>query len=152
MLCSYNEVYCVIHWWFLMSWQKFVVLGTNLHPHYVPIPVSTYSYLRIDILHIDVYKEIYCMHVFHSSFLLSHSKGYTQTVPQTNPGLVKYSQQNVTMDWPFCLIPKAFRLRVVLGMLKISPAFAKSICPLFTEDISERMALDPHENLFVFLI
>ena len=35
-------------------------------------------------------------------------------------------------------------------MLKVSLAFAKSVCPLFTEEISERMALDPHDYLFVF--
>ena len=48
--------------------------------------------------------------------------------------------------------PKALRLRVDLGMLEVSLAFAKSICPLFTEEISERMALDPHEYPFVILI
>ena len=48
--------------------------------------------------------------------------------------------------------PKALRLRVDLGMLKISLVFAKSIGPLFTEEISERMPLDPHEYFFVFLI
>ena len=47
---------------------------------------------------------------------------------------------------------KTLRLIVDLGMLKVSLAFAKSICPLFTEEISERIALDPHDYLFVFLI
>ena len=46
--------------------------------------------------------------------------------------------------------PKALRLRVDL-VLEVSLAFAKSICPLFTEEISERMALDPHNYLFVSL-
>ena len=48
--------------------------------------------------------------------------------------------------------PKALRLRVDLDMLKVLLAFAKSIRPLFTEKISERILLDPHEYLFVFLI
>ena len=48
--------------------------------------------------------------------------------------------------------PKALRLIVDLGMLKVSLAFAKSICPLFTEEISERIALDPHDYLFDFLM
>ena len=39
-----------------------------------------------------------------------------------------------------------------LGMLKVSLAFAKSICPLFTDEISERIELDPQDYLFVFLI
>ena len=39
--------------------------------------------------------------------------------------------------------PKALRLREDLGMWKVSLAFAKSVCPLFNEEISERMALDP---------
>ena len=50
------------------------------------------------------------------------------------------------------LDPKALRLIVDLGMLKVSLAFAKSICPLFTAEISERIALDPYDNLFVSLI
>ena len=47
---------------------------------------------------------------------------------------------------------KALRLRVGLGMLKVSLAFAKSICPLSTEEVSERVALDPHDYLFAFFI
>ena len=47
---------------------------------------------------------------------------------------------------------KTLRLIVDLGMLKVSLAFAKSICRLFTDKISERIALDPHEYLFVFFI
>ena len=52
----------------------------------------------------------------------------------------------------FVFNPKALRLRVDLGILKVSLAFAKSICPLFTEEISERMALDPRDYFFVFPI
>ena len=48
--------------------------------------------------------------------------------------------------------PKALRLRVDLGMLKVSLAFAKSMCPLFTEEIVERMALLHHDYQFVFII
>ena len=48
--------------------------------------------------------------------------------------------------------PKALRLRVNVGMLEDSLAFAKSICPLFSDEISERMALDPHDYTFVILI
>ena len=40
--------------------------------------------------------------------------------------------------------PKTLRLTMDLGMLKVSLAFAKSICLRFTEEISERIALDPH--------
>ena len=41
--------------------KKFVVvLGTNLHPNFVTTSVSRYSYLHIDISHIDVYEEIFC--------------------------------------------------------------------------------------------
>ena len=47
--------------------------------------------------------------------------------------------------------PKALHLRMDLGMLKASLAFAKYICPLFTEEISERMALDAHDYLFNFI-
>ena len=43
--------------------------------------------------------------------------------------------------------PKALRPRVDLGMLKVSLVFAKSICPLFTEEISERVTLDPYDYL-----
>ena len=39
----------MIHWWFLISWQTFVVvLGSNLHPHCVLTSASRYSYLHID--------------------------------------------------------------------------------------------------------
>ena len=48
--------------------------------------------------------------------------------------------------------PKALRLRVYLGLLKVSLAFAKVICLLYTDEIAERMALDPHEYLFIFLV
>ena len=48
------------------------------------------------------------------------------------------------------LNPNALRLRVDLGMLKVPLAFAKSICPFFSEGISERMALDPHDYLICF--
>ena len=34
--------------------------------------------------------------------------------------------------------PKVLRLSVDLGMLKVPLACAKSICPLFTQEISER--------------
>ena len=45
-------------------------VGTNLHPRYVPTSVSTYSYLHIDILHIDVYKEIFrTFHYFIFTFM-----------------------------------------------------------------------------------
>ena len=47
--------------------------------------------------------------------------------------------------------PKTLRLIVDLGMPKVLLAFAKFICPLFTGEISERIALDPHDYLFVFL-
>ena len=39
-----------------------------------------------------------------------------------------------------------------LGMLKVSLAFAKSICLLLAEEISERIALDLHDCLLVCLI
>ena len=45
---------------------------------------------------------------------------------------------------------KALGLRVDLGMLKVSLAFAKYICLLFTEAMSERMALDYHLTTFLF--
>ena len=46
--------------------------------------------------------------------------------------------------------PKALRLRMDLDMLKVSLAFAKSICPLFTEEIAKCMALEPRDYIFVF--
>ena len=49
-------------------------------------------------------------------------------------------------------IHKALRLRVDLGMLKVSLAFSKSICPLFTDEIAERMARLHHDYHFVFII
>ena len=48
--------------------------------------------------------------------------------------------------------PKTLRLIVDLGVVRVSLAFGKSIYPLFTEEISERIALDPHDYLFVFPI
>ena len=59
----------------LMSWQKFVVvLGTNLHPQYVPISGSTYSYLHIDIFTYRC-KSKYVVQVIISFY--SHIKGDT---------------------------------------------------------------------------
>ena len=48
--------------------------------------------------------------------------------------------------------PKALRLKVDLGLLKVSLAFAKFICPLHTDEIAVRMALDPIDYLFIFFI
>ena len=43
--------------------KYFVVLGTNLHTHYVTTSVCRYSYLHIDISRIDVHEEIF--YIFH---------------------------------------------------------------------------------------
>ena len=92
MLCNYGD-FCVIRWWFLMSSQKYIaVLGTNLDPNYVPISVPTLSYLHIDIFtYIYIKKNIFLYFLyFIILFLLSYSKGYPYTVPQTSPGWGRY--------------------------------------------------------------
>ena len=40
---------------------------------------------------------------------------------------------------------------VKLGMLKVSLAFAKSICLLYTEEIAEHMASDPNDYFFPYI-
>ena len=65
-----------------------------------------------------------------------------------------HSQQNVTMGWSLCHYVKSQDSSSHSGF-----GYAESFAglwqihlPAFTEEISERMALDPHDYLFVFLI
>ena len=55
------------------------------------------------------------------------------------------------MGWPFLFNTKALRLRVDLGLLKVSLAFAKFIYPLYIKEIAERMALDLHDLSFPYV-
>ena len=74
------------------------------------------------------------------------SEIYLITIKSTN------NKNNLSWGYHSFIIGSSNRLRVDLDMLEVSPAFSKSICPLFTEEISERMGLDPHDYLFVFII
>ena len=147
MLCSYNEVFVWFtgDFWFL---DKRLLLCWDL----ICIRI-TYSPLHLDIhvctsivLHIDVYKEIFC--IFH--FTLIFNEMYTYSA-SNKPGLCEIYLIKITchriiiisllvaandavnkcyhgLTIMFNL--KTLRLIVDLGMLKVSLAFAKSICRL----------------------
>ena len=79
---------CVIHWWFLTSWQRFVVvLGTNWNQHYVPTSVCTYSYLDIDIFTFKCIKNS-VLYISSYHFTLIFKRIYTCNAPNT-PGIVR---------------------------------------------------------------
>ena len=60
--------------------------------------------------------------------------------------------QSRKKGWPFFFNSKALRFRADLGILKVSLALNQSIACFSLKKIAERIALDPHDYLFVSLI